>query len=253
MWKTILVITPLVGAGLVAASRIMDARHHPFDVLFGSTLGLVVSYASYRQYFPALSDVKYKGKAYPRRTWGTKLGDIDRVEEDRIQLFNARTQSSLEDMANDQKPFTSGFSSNPSHTIRSTKYAPPTRDESPSSSEDLELGNYPPQTYNHPSQRPPQHRDIYVSTTQPMTRTPDSETDLTETGRRLSFESNAETRFNAGVAPQPSIGSSLRAEVSSNPPRGTSATQHREEMSPTNPFSMDAFREREEKRSRMSG
>jgi diacylglycerol diphosphate phosphatase/phosphatidate phosphatase len=43
----------------------MDARHHPFDVLSGSLLGLLVGWAAYRQYFPPLSDVKAKGRAYP--------------------------------------------------------------------------------------------------------------------------------------------------------------------------------------------
>jgi len=33
----------------------MDNRHHPFDVIFGSTLGALLAWMAYRQYFPALA------------------------------------------------------------------------------------------------------------------------------------------------------------------------------------------------------
>jgi hypothetical protein len=32
----------------------MDNRHHPFDVIFGAALGLLLAWMAYRQYFPAL-------------------------------------------------------------------------------------------------------------------------------------------------------------------------------------------------------
>ncbi|KIJ44096.1 hypothetical protein M422DRAFT_30621 [Sphaerobolus stellatus SS14] len=47
---------PLVGAALVAISRTMDYRHHWHDVLIGGLLGFILSWFSYRQYFPPLSD-----------------------------------------------------------------------------------------------------------------------------------------------------------------------------------------------------
>ncbi|KAI9674905.1 MAG: hypothetical protein M1829_003645 [Trizodia sp. TS-e1964] len=70
VWKTFIVLIPSIGAALIADSRIMDARHHPFDVLFGSLLGIVVAWCSYRQYFPPVSEPWRKGRAYPIRTWG---------------------------------------------------------------------------------------------------------------------------------------------------------------------------------------
>ncbi|OJD17463.1 hypothetical protein AJ78_02436 [Emergomyces pasteurianus Ep9510] len=70
VWKTFLALFPTLGAGLIAATRIMDARHHPFDVLFGSFLGILCGYVAYRQYFPPLSESWRKGRAYPIRTWG---------------------------------------------------------------------------------------------------------------------------------------------------------------------------------------
>ncbi|KAF2402870.1 acid phosphatase/Vanadium-dependent haloperoxidase [Trichodelitschia bisporula] len=70
VWKAFIVLIPTLGAALIAGSRIMDARHHPFDVLSGSTLGILVAWASYRQYFPSISDYTAKGRAYPIRSWG---------------------------------------------------------------------------------------------------------------------------------------------------------------------------------------
>ncbi|KAJ7046639.1 PAP2-domain-containing protein [Mycena alexandri] len=48
-------LVPFAGASLVAISRTMDNRHHWQDVLAGSILGTVVSYFSYRQYYPPLT------------------------------------------------------------------------------------------------------------------------------------------------------------------------------------------------------
>jgi hypothetical protein len=71
-WKTLLVMIPILAATLVAVSRIMDARHHPFDVITGSLLGVVCAIVSYSQYFPPLSEPWRKGRAYPIRTWGSQ-------------------------------------------------------------------------------------------------------------------------------------------------------------------------------------
>ncbi|KAF2022065.1 PAP2-domain-containing protein [Aaosphaeria arxii CBS 175.79] len=70
VWKAFIVLVPTLGACLVAGSRIMDARHHPFDVLFGSAMGILVAWGSYRQYFPPVSETWRKGRAYPIRAWG---------------------------------------------------------------------------------------------------------------------------------------------------------------------------------------
>lgn len=71
-WKTLLVMLPLLAATLIAVSRIMDARHHPFDVITGSMLGVACGFVAYRQYFPPLTEAWRKGRAYPIRTWGTE-------------------------------------------------------------------------------------------------------------------------------------------------------------------------------------
>jgi diacylglycerol diphosphate phosphatase/phosphatidate phosphatase len=72
VWKTMIVMVPCLAATLVAVSRIMDARHHPFDVITGSMLGVFTAWAAYRQYFPPLSEPWRKGRAYPIRSWGTE-------------------------------------------------------------------------------------------------------------------------------------------------------------------------------------
>ena len=67
-----MVLIPTLAAALIAGSRIMDARHHPFDVISGSLLGIVVAWCAYRQYFPPVSEPWHKGRAYPIRSWGTE-------------------------------------------------------------------------------------------------------------------------------------------------------------------------------------
>lgn len=71
-WKTLIIMVPILAATLVAVTRIMDARHHPFDVITGGFLGIVCAWVSYHQYFPPLSEPWRKGRAYPIRTWGTE-------------------------------------------------------------------------------------------------------------------------------------------------------------------------------------
>lgn len=91
VWKAIIVMVPVLAATLVAVSRIMDARHHPFDVITGSLLGVFTAWASYRQYFPSLSEPWKKGRAYPIRSWGTepKMPPGIRDNDDTIPLRDA--------------------------------------------------------------------------------------------------------------------------------------------------------------------
>jgi diacylglycerol diphosphate phosphatase/phosphatidate phosphatase len=70
VWRTFIVMVPTLGASLITGTRIMDARHHPFDVISGAMLGMLVAWASYRQYFPPVSETWRKGRAYPIRAWG---------------------------------------------------------------------------------------------------------------------------------------------------------------------------------------
>ncbi|KAF2007231.1 lipid phosphate phosphatase-like protein 1 [Amniculicola lignicola CBS 123094] len=106
VWKGFVVLIPSLGAALVAGSRIMDARHHPFDVLSGSLMGILVAWASYRQYFPPVSETWKKGRAYPIRAWGkqTPAPNPTFRADDVVPLTRARTDTDLE------RGDTSGFS-----------------------------------------------------------------------------------------------------------------------------------------------
>ncbi|CCX30030.1 phosphatidic acid phosphatase type 2/haloperoxidase [Pyronema domesticum] len=81
VWKTFIVLVPLLAASLVAVSRIMDARHHPFDVITGSMLGAITAWIAYRQYYPAITKPELKGRAYPRRVWGTDSTEVPATSE----------------------------------------------------------------------------------------------------------------------------------------------------------------------------
>ncbi|KAF9972972.1 hypothetical protein BGZ73_003842 [Actinomortierella ambigua] len=53
--KPILVALPLLGAALVAISRIQDYRHTAIQVTWGSIIGIVCALFSYHQYYPSLA------------------------------------------------------------------------------------------------------------------------------------------------------------------------------------------------------
>ncbi|KAF9158298.1 hypothetical protein DFQ26_007789 [Actinomortierella ambigua] len=66
IYKSFVVLTPIVGAALIACSRVADYRHHWHDVTIGSALGLVCAIFSYRQYFPSLTSHRSDAPFVPR-------------------------------------------------------------------------------------------------------------------------------------------------------------------------------------------
>ncbi|KAF9971740.1 hypothetical protein BGZ73_005229 [Actinomortierella ambigua] len=66
IYKSFVVLTPLVGAALIACSRVADYRHHWHDVTIGSLLGMVCAIFSYRQYFPSLTSHRCDAPFVPR-------------------------------------------------------------------------------------------------------------------------------------------------------------------------------------------
>ncbi len=52
--RVLLALAPLIGAALIAISRLEDYRHDVYDVTVGSALGMSMAYFSYRRYYPSL-------------------------------------------------------------------------------------------------------------------------------------------------------------------------------------------------------
>lgn len=118
-----LVMIPSLGAALIAISRIMDARHHPFDVIFGSLLGIAVAYGSYRQYFPPIGEPWRKGRAYPIRSWASepRKPRSDEREVARNQWVEPlRTATFRRDEEQPEASFTA-----PNRSSRQASYAKP--------------------------------------------------------------------------------------------------------------------------------
>lgn len=51
VWKVVLALIPVFLAGWIACSRVTDYRHHPFDVMAGSAIGIAAAIFSYKQWF----------------------------------------------------------------------------------------------------------------------------------------------------------------------------------------------------------
>jgi hypothetical protein len=55
----------------------LTCSHHPFDVLFGSALGLLFAWMAYRQYFPPLA-LAEGGRPYSIAEFATEKGEAGR-------------------------------------------------------------------------------------------------------------------------------------------------------------------------------
>lgn len=64
--RVLLALVPLVGAALIAISRLEDYRHDVYDVTVGSLLGILIANFSYRRYFPGLRTSRCH-QPYPSR------------------------------------------------------------------------------------------------------------------------------------------------------------------------------------------
>ncbi|KAJ6095579.1 hypothetical protein N7486_006325 [Penicillium sp. IBT 16267x] len=179
-WKTLLVTIPILAATLVAVSRIMDARHHPFDVITGSLLGVICAIVSYRQYFPPITESWRKGRAYPIRTWGTepaapidaKFSALDESttalrnpEAERLNVSSLRGRSTS---PHQPVPGASGYA-NPGNPYTSQVYPRRAHDHDPdgnwSSSEDDVANGYEMQTGYAAAHNPGVNRNPFDNNT----------------------------------------------------------------------------------------
>ena len=76
---TYLLILPLICISIpayVASTRFSDFRHHGFDIIFGSSMGIVISYISFRMYhLPIRRGAGWSwGPRSMSRAWGISVG-----------------------------------------------------------------------------------------------------------------------------------------------------------------------------------
>ena len=84
--RVLLALWPLIGAALIAISRLEDYRHDVYDVTVGSVLGMSMAYFSYRRYYPSLRSTRCD-EPFPSRAAfalqnGVKLKDEERQLRD---------------------------------------------------------------------------------------------------------------------------------------------------------------------------
>lgn len=65
-WKFILFFAPLLGAVLIASSLTIDHYHHWYDVLAGSTIGIMYAFGAYRCQYASIWDFRFNHIPLPR-------------------------------------------------------------------------------------------------------------------------------------------------------------------------------------------
>ena len=79
--RVLLCLAPLIGAALIAISRLEDYRHDVWDVTCGSLLGISMAYFSYRRYYPSLRSTVCD-EPYPSRAAVAKLSEAGKMKDE---------------------------------------------------------------------------------------------------------------------------------------------------------------------------
>jgi diacylglycerol diphosphate phosphatase / phosphatidate phosphatase len=94
--RVLVALAPLVGAALIAISRLEDYRHDVFDVTCGSVLGMLVAYFSYRRYYPSLRLARCD-EPHPSRYDSVEREEQNKSKNDAEQGLNAGARTSFDD------------------------------------------------------------------------------------------------------------------------------------------------------------
>jgi diacylglycerol diphosphate phosphatase / phosphatidate phosphatase len=94
--RVLVALAPLVGAALIAISRLEDYRHDVFDVTCGSVLGILVAYFSYRRYYPSLRLARCD-EPHPSRYDSVEREEQNKSKNDAEQGLNAGARASFDD------------------------------------------------------------------------------------------------------------------------------------------------------------
>ena len=81
--RVLVALAPLIGATLIAISRLEDYRHDVYDITIGSLLGMLVAYFSYQRYYPGLKSPRCD-MPYPSRAELASSTTKRRDEESRL-------------------------------------------------------------------------------------------------------------------------------------------------------------------------
>ncbi|KAF9162813.1 phosphatidic acid phosphatase type [Actinomortierella ambigua] len=88
--KAVLVLVPLLGAILIAISRIQDYRHTATQVTWGGIIGILCALFSYHQYYPSLTSRNSQIPFPPR--------DFSSWFQDRNQVPGAHEEQAREEL-----------------------------------------------------------------------------------------------------------------------------------------------------------
>ena len=94
--RVLLALAPLVGATLIAISRLEDYRHDVYDVTTGSILGMLLAYFSYRRYYPKLNSSHCDTPFPSRAEWASKNG-FGKLKDEEARVGRAES-SDVDDM-----------------------------------------------------------------------------------------------------------------------------------------------------------
>lgn len=94
--RVLVALAPLIGASLIAISRLEDYRHDVYDVTAGSLLGMTVAYFSYRRYYPSLRLARCD-EPYPSRNEFTVREEQSRSKIDEESGPHSSAKASLDD------------------------------------------------------------------------------------------------------------------------------------------------------------
>lgn len=97
--RVLIALAPLLGAALIAISRLEDYRHDVYDVTCGSILGISMAFFSYRRYYPSLRS-NQGGVPYPGRGHIPGSNRFNKVKDDEEQS-RAAEEYSLDDLTED--------------------------------------------------------------------------------------------------------------------------------------------------------
>ncbi len=87
--RVLLALAPLIGAALIAISRLEDYRHDVYDVISGSLLGILIAYFSYKRYYPSLKSSRCE-QPYPSRAEQANLNGGGKVKDEEARLRGVR-------------------------------------------------------------------------------------------------------------------------------------------------------------------